>query len=110
MSALPKIFCFVNTWYGPRGGDCVVVAMAEDGHVLGSHFSSNVAFAMRDIGHLPGTFQASRHAAFAAHYPDGFETVWVDDPRSHPGLTAACERNQELAASAADEESRVTHP
>jgi hypothetical protein len=94
----PPIFCFLNS-RDPDGGGSVM-AMAEDGKVLGGHLSSSEAFAMRDIGHLPGTFQDSRHDGFRKHYPDGFRTVWVDDPKAHPGLQAAYALNQQAAKEA----------
>jgi len=34
---------------------------------------------------------------YAAHYPNGFEVVWVEKPREHEGLMAAYALNQEKA-------------
>jgi hypothetical protein len=33
---------------------------------------------------------------YAAHYPDGFEVVWVENPATDPGLLAAYAKNQLL--------------
>jgi hypothetical protein len=85
----PKIYCYIYATSDSCGGLVHGRAIAEDGTILTQHTSSSQGFAERDLGHLPGTFQELRHAKFAEHYPDGFETVWVDDPKNHEGLRAA---------------------
>lgn len=99
MSA-PKIFCFIN---GPQGpGDVVVDALSEDGHFLASHMSSSVDWAKRDIGFLPffgETVGTRKHDLYKAHYPDGYELVWVDEAKSHAGVRQAYElhlKNEEV--------------
>lgn len=89
----PKIYCWVNSGMGTDFQ--VVLAMAEDGHVLASHCSSSETWAKHDIGIL-GDW---KHDAYAKHYPDGYELVWVDDavPGAHPGLDAAYAKNKALS-------------
>lgn len=61
------------------------IAIAEDGAVLSSHFSSNEDWLRSDLTrefHLP---------RYAAHCPDGYtlEYVPVAEAQDHPGLCAA---------------------
>jgi len=92
----PTIFCFIN---GPKGpGDVLVSALAEDGTFLAEHLSSSVDWAKRDIGFLPMAGQASptrKHDLYAAHYPDGYELEWVDEPKSHARLNCAYSKHLE---------------
>jgi hypothetical protein len=96
----PKIFCFIN---GGAGTDWVnSMAMAEDGTCLAQHVSSSSGWAVRDIGYTEGSSDEltgpglAKHKIYAEHYPDGYETVWVEDPRNHGGLTRAFLRNQKM--------------
>lgn len=88
---MKKIYCFCNTrspgWY-------VVLALCEDGVCLGLHASSTEAFAKLDIGYLSD--EHYRHEDYREHCPDGYELVWVDDPKSHDGVMAAYARNQAM--------------
>jgi hypothetical protein len=86
-----KIYCFCN---GGSPGWYVVMAMAEDGHVLASHVCSEEGFFKHDIG-ITSTW---KHDIYEAHCPAGYELEWVDEPKQHEGLKAACEKNQALAA------------
>lgn len=87
----PKIYLFVN---GERGTDWQhSIAVAEDGHCLAGHISSDEWFAKHDIG-LTSDWH---HDSYREHYPDGYEVEWVDDPRTHEGLLAAFALNQLLA-------------
>lgn len=80
---MSKIFCFINSG---KGSDWVVTnALAEDGEFLASHISSNDTWAKHDIG----VHSDWKHDAYKAHYPDGYEVVWVDDPGHDPDLLAA---------------------
>jgi hypothetical protein len=36
----------------------------------------------------------AKRAAFEAHYPEGFDLEWVDNPLRHAGLLAAYQLNQ----------------
>lgn len=71
------------------GGDVLGCAMAEDGHVLAEHLSSNVTFARHDMGLISDW----KHDLYRQYAPDGFELEWVDDRKSHPGWLAALELN-----------------
>jgi hypothetical protein len=87
------------------GGDVLGCAMCEDGAVLAEHLSSGVGFARHDMG-IEGEWQ---HEKYRAHCPDGFELVWVDDPKTHEGWQAALianERRFSPAAIAAKAEGR----
>ena len=91
----PTIFVFCNS------GDCrrpscdwhSMMAVAEDGHHLADHICSNHAWAAHDMGIDENGWKRD---LYAAHYPDGFEVEFVDDPRTHPGLQAAYVKNQAL--------------
>lgn len=85
-----KIFCFCN---GGRPGWYEALAICEDGVVVGQHICSTPGWCKSDLG--IGT--NNKHEQYAAHCPDGYELVWVDDPRNHAGLQAAYALNQELA-------------
>lgn len=78
-----KIFCFINSG---RGTDWIrVSALSEDGEFLAGHVSSSEGFAKHDIG-LTSDW---KHDAYKERYPDGYELVWVDDPKGHADLMAA---------------------
>ena len=100
MSDKPKIYCFSNA---KGGGDGIALAMADDGHVLGSHYCSHEGFVSQDLGVTEGT-RADRHVHYAEHYPDGYEMEFVAaaDVASHPGVTAAYALNQKLPRPAED--------
>ena len=89
---MPKIYLWaVKT--GWSSGDVMGFAMAEDGHVLAEHLSSNEDWAMHDLG-LGSDW---KHDDYHEHYPDGsFELEWVSDPDNHEGWKAAFEKNQKL--------------
>ena len=91
----PKIYCFINSGSGTEW--VMSLAVAEDGTCLTSHCSSSDMFAKGDSGFDPriGLGQAKQND-FAEHYPDGFETVWLDDPRpgNDAGFDAAIEKNR----------------
>lgn len=97
MTSKPKIFCFSNTVNGDEG---VAYAMAEDGTVLASHFCSSELYVPHDLGIINGC-RPDRHEAYKQHYPDGYELEFVSarDVASHPGISLAYERNQELGKS-----------
>jgi len=72
--AKPKIFVFCNScspgWHS-------MVAIAEDGEVLAGHVCSDHGYANHDMGLTPDGWKRDK---YAAHYPDGFEVVGVQDP------------------------------
>jgi hypothetical protein len=88
----PKIFCFSNV---VGGGDGVAYAMAEDGHVLGSHWCSHEGFVSHDLGVTEGS-RLDRHEDYKKHYPDGYEMIFVParEVDTHEGLKKAFELNK----------------
>lgn len=90
-----KIYCFIN---GGIPGLYSVMAMAEDGTVLAGHGSSNEGWAIHDIG-IRGE---CKHDKYSAHYPDGYELIWVRKPNKHAGLMAAYANNQARAQEVAN--------
>lgn len=84
---VPKIFVWCNScqpeWHS-------ALAMSEDGQVLAGHVCTNHGFIAHDMGILPDGW---KRETYAAKYPDGFEVVWVEDPKNHPELLAACALN-----------------
>lgn len=86
-----KIYCFIN---GGNGTDWFeVVAICEDGHVIGNHISSSESWAMHDIG----ITSFWKHEKYKEHCPDGYELIWVEDAANSPELKAAFAKNKELA-------------
>lgn len=84
-----KIFCFINSG---AGTDWVITdALAEDGEFLAGHCSSNDSWAKHDIG----INSDWKHDAYKAHYPDGYELVWVENPRDDSDLKAAYAKHLE---------------
>lgn len=81
----PKIFAFccnVEGWSDMHGQ-----AVAEDGTPLADHLSSNEDWSRYDMCESP-----SKHQVYAAHYPDGYDLVWLghEPPLDqHPELKAA---------------------
>jgi hypothetical protein len=86
---MPKIYCFIN---GGIPGLLDVIAMAEDGTYLAGHGSSNEGWARHDIG----ISSDWKHDRYREHYPDGYDLVWLDKPKGHPGLQEAYARNQAM--------------
>jgi hypothetical protein len=83
----------IYLWCVPSGwapNDVIGYALAEDGTRLASHLSSHVGFSKYDMGLTSGW----KHDFYKAHYPDGYELEWVDDPDNHPALLAALELNE----------------
>jgi len=85
-----KIFCFCN---GRNPGWYSALAVCEDGHVVGQHICSSVGWVKHDLG----IGSSSKHDQYAEHCPEGYELVWVENPKDHEGLMAAYALNQELA-------------
>ena len=89
MSDKPKIFVWCNRcepeWHSAS-------AMAEDGTALGGHICSSHSFIAHDMGINENGWKRD---IYAEHYPDGFEVVWVEDPKHHAGLDAAYKLNQQ---------------
>ena len=88
----PKIFGLCN---GGSPGWYDALAMAEDGTVVAQHACSHPGWVRHDLG-MDGE-STWKHELYAAHYPDGYELVFVPDAEvlTHPGLTAAYAANQE---------------
>lgn len=81
---MKKVFAFQNF---EGGGEGIGVAIAEDGMLLVSHYSSNATYAAHDLGATSDW----HHDTYKAYYPDGFEVEFIKDKdvESHPGLQAA---------------------
>lgn len=77
-----------------RGGDVIGYALAEDGHVVASHYSSGVGYAKHDLG-LNSDW---KHEHYKKHAPDGYELEWIDEANldAHQGWQAAWKLNQAL--------------
>lgn len=88
-----KIYCFIN---GGSEGWYNVLALAEDGHCLAGHLSSNKYWAIHDIG----INSDWKHEQYKEHYPDGYELVWLDDPLVDEGFKLAAKKNEELGKEA----------
>jgi len=73
------------------GGDVMGYALAEDGHGLTSHYSSNKEFSKHDLG-LTSNW---KHDVYAKYYPEGFELVWIDDPDNSEEWKKVYSLNQE---------------
>lgn len=82
--------------------DVTGLALAEDGTGLCAHISSDPKWAQHDMG-LTSTWH---HDAYKAHYPDGFELVWIADPEHDERWQAALALNR---AKAATETKEVQH-
>jgi hypothetical protein len=82
---MSKIFCFVNSQ--PMPDWLNVVAISEDGDCLAGHVSSNASWAKHDIGVTSNW----KHEHYKEKYPDGYEVIWVDNPREHKECWAAIE-------------------
>ena len=66
-----KIYCLINSgkpnWYH-------VISISEEGLQLAGHLSSTITFAQHDIG----VTSDWKHDKYKKHYPEGFETIWID--------------------------------
>jgi hypothetical protein len=95
---LPVIYGFNNGgspgWYS----GCL---LAEDGTGLGGHVCSSEGFMYGDLGVAKGS-RPDRHETFREHYPDGYRMDFVrsEDVRSHQGLAAAYQKNQQKSKAA----------
>lgn len=86
----PKIFVFCNSC---SPGWHQATALSEDGHFLAGHVCSDHGFIPHDMGVEVGGWKRDE---YAKHYPDGFEVVLVEDPRTHEGVKAAHEKHLAL--------------
>jgi hypothetical protein len=76
----PVIYVFLNGRFMEK---VIVVALAQDGALVGQHVSSDAGSAEADI-------QDEAHTrVYVAHYPDGYRVEWIEDPHAHPGVAAA---------------------
>lgn len=97
LEELPVIYGFNNggsrDWWN-------AVAIAEDGHVLGGHVCSHEGYMRHDLGIIEGSRPDRHQDHYQKHYPDGYRMTFVpsDQVMSHPGLDAACKKNQSMSA------------
>jgi hypothetical protein len=88
--ALPAIYLFSNS----PNGDGPAYAIAEDGHVLGSHWCSHWGYMRHDLHD-----RSDRRAVAEQHYPDGYRLVVLAEPGSLPP-NEVIERNRQLGEAA----------
>jgi hypothetical protein len=87
--ARPKVFLYAN---GAAGVGVKGAALAEDGTILGTYACSSLRWLQRDL--QTTAFQEK----YSAHYPDGFELVWLGEtPERDEAWRAAIERHQRIA-------------
>lgn len=97
LEELPFIMGFNNggsrDWY-------TAIAIAEDGHCLGSHMCSHEAYMPHDLGVLEGTRLDRHEESYQQHYPEGYRMIFI--PSSEVAgcelLQRAFKLNQQLAA------------
>lgn len=86
----PKIYMWCVPINGWGEGAVIGYALAEDGHGLCSHLSSNEDWSKHDMG-LHSNWH---HDTYQKHYPEGFELEWIDDTETHQGFLKAFAINQ----------------
>ena len=96
----PKIYLYcIHTGTGrgivrgsTPGGDVMGYALAEDGTILTSHYSSNESFSKHDMG-LTSDW---KHEIYEEHYPNGFELEWIEESNcdEHIGFQKAFAKNK----------------
>lgn len=69
----------------------VAFAVAEDGVVLRMRLEKNEYAVRRTFGFASHT---TGHAAYRAHYPQGYRLEWVNRPSRHAGLRIAIEKSE----------------
>lgn len=92
----PRIYLFCIPAEGGGANDVIGYALAEDGTALAGHVSSNKSFSKHDMG-LTSDW---KHDRYKAHYPEGFEIEWVDNPDDHEGYQRALALNKQAAEAA----------
>ena len=97
MDSKPKIYAFANADPHPTIGGYPVIASAEDGHVLGSHYCSHMGYAQHDLHD-----RKDRRQACEEHYPDGYEFVVLPEGTFPPDVVF--ERNQATTDASGREE------
>lgn len=81
-----KIFVFCTGRVPKAVARFVGAAVAEDGTEIGTRMSSSMRWLKMDMG--IGT-SGGMHEKYAAHYPQGYELVWVEHPDNFAPLRAA---------------------
>lgn len=85
---MPVIYGFLNggsrEWWR-------VMAISEDGHVLGGHVCSHECFFLGDLGFIDDADWSNKREKYDEHYPDGYTLEWVEreDIAGHAGLQRA---------------------
>ena len=90
--SLPAIYL----WSNSRDGDGIAYAMAEDGHVIGSHLCSHWGYMKHDLHDRP-----DRKERCENYYPDGYRLVVLMESRSLPP-DEVLERNRVLGLADSD--------
>jgi hypothetical protein len=91
LEELPVIYGFNN---GGAPEWLQAVAIAQDGHVLGSHICSHEGYMPHDLGITQGSRKDRHEKDYQAHYPDGYRMDFVRF--NDEGLTKALELNKLL--------------
>jgi hypothetical protein len=96
---LPVIYGFNN---GGSPSWLHAVAIAQDGHALGSHICSDEGYMPSDLGILDGTRNDRHEKEYQPHYPNGYRMEWVPstDIDGHAGLNSALAANKAIADAA----------
>lgn len=89
LSTKPKIYAFVNggsdDWWN-------MAALSEDGIFLAGHVCSHPVYGQHDMG----VTSDWKHEYYRAHYPDGYEVIWVEDARTDSRLAEAHAKHMAL--------------
>jgi hypothetical protein len=89
-----KIYMWAIEYAWGRGHlDYLAYSLAEDGQGLCSHLSSSIGWAKHDIGFTSNT----HHDLYDECYPDGYQLIWLDDPKKDEGWKKAMELNKKQA-------------
>lgn len=73
-------------------GDCLYLAVAEDGEEITGHISSNEGWGQWDMGVVDGS--TSKHEEYRKKYPGGYELEYVSDWKAHSFLSKQADANK----------------
>jgi hypothetical protein len=95
LEELPVIYGFNN---GGAPEWLQAVAIAQDGHVLGSHICSHEGYMPHDLGMVKGSRPDRHENDYQKHYPDGYRMDFVPfkDVEGHEALKKAFVLNELL--------------
>ncbi len=90
-----RIYIVAFTSADPKSKNLDCQAVAEDGEGLAECSATDLESAKSGIG----LTSQSNHKSYSAHYPDGYELEWVNDPATHSGWQRALKRNRAKSTS-----------